>query len=727
MNRSLHLFQRGWTQASLDEVAFSLAVLSVAALLLAALPSPATAQVYPYDPSREATSTERFAPSDLSASPSAAAERGLRLYAAGAFAEAVTALEPLITGGTASADVYAVYVAALLRSGRPDVAVLAAESGTDAHPLHAGLHLLRGKALIQTDDPEPALEAYRKTAALVEEGHPLPPGIDADTFQDEWGRVHLIVGSQALKRGAFRDAEARFLRAKQLMHDPAPAMTQQVYLYFEEGKMEDAARLASRALEQTPDAVDLLQIQAQALYEVERYDQLVPIYQRLYELRPDDVDIGLAYGQALLLDEQSQSALAVFQNLLARFPKEQRVYETLVGLYRRSLNYQRAVQVIDRQQTHFPDDDTLPWKKAELYEQMGELDSARVVYDSLASAHPTQPKPMLAAARTLVSADSTKAALDRYRSMIRDFPNDVEVRATFATVLEKEASLRPTLWPEVREAYRFLSEDVEGSDKARALVGLSTALEAMARTDSARTTLAAALRADPSNARANYRTAILSDEQEKRFRHAETALRQALRNVEVAQGLMTGSINKSGFGSPSVKPLAERTEEANDLAADVFTFFGENFPLEQTEPVILDVMETYDASGRLLYLTGRYYEAHDRDADALRYFERATQEAPNLRDAHLALGAQHETARRTRAAILSYERALGADEQHPDAYRALIRLYRTQDRLDVLVRRWQSRLRATPQNDVLREHLVDALHRTGRHDDARAIAARNDG
>ena len=58
---------------------------------------------------------------------------------------------------------------------------------------------------------------------------------------------------------------------------------------------------------------------------------------------------------------------------------------------------------------------------------------------------------------------------------------------------------------------------------------------------------------------------------------------------------------------------------------------------------------------------------------------------------------------------------------------ALIELYRKQGRLDTLVPRWQSRLRGTPDNQVLREHLVDALHRAGKHEEARAIAAGNNG
>jgi len=689
--------------------------------------SSACAQVYPYAPDGEAIETIPLRSGGSPRLPPVV-EEGFRLYASGAFDTAATALEPIVANGTASADVHAVYVAALLRSGRADAAALAAEAGTVDHPTHAGLHLLHGKALLQSNAPEQALAAYDATAAHVERGRPLPPGIDADTFRDEWGRVHLIAGSRAMQQGATTDAETLFRTAERRMSDPVPAMTQRAFLYLEQGRMQDAANLTARALEQAPDAVGLLQIHAQSLYETDQYDQLVPIYQRLYELRPDDVNIGLAYGQALLLNEQMQPALVVFQRLLNDFPRERRVYDVVVDLYRRSLNYQGAVEVIEQQQTFFPDDVTLPWTKAELYEQIGDFDQARAVYDSLVVAHPSRPRAVLAAARTFVQADSMRAALDRYRGAAQAFPEDPDVQAAYARTLQSEAVSRPELWPEVREAYQSLAANATGSARAAALVGLGTALEALTRQDSARAAYTAALGSDSSSARAYYRLAVLSSpEDNDRFHHAEMALRESLREAEQTQGALAGSMQRGQFESARAYSLAEKMEATGQLAADAFTFFGDRFPIEQTEPVILDVLETFDASGRLLYLTGRYYDAHDREADALRFYERATREAPDLRDAHLALGRHHADAGRTRAAILSYERALGTDESHPDAYQALIGLYRTQGRLDMLVRRWQSRLRATPANDVLREHLVDALHRAGRHDEARAIAAGNAG
>jgi tetratricopeptide (TPR) repeat protein len=423
----------------------------------------------------------------------------------------------------------------------------------------------------------------------------------------------------------------------------------------------------------------------------------------------------------------------LFQKLAQRFPKERRIYDAVVEINRRNLNFEGAARTRQQQQIIFPEDASIAWERAELLEQAKQFAQARSVYDSLASAHPGDPEPALASAATYTYADSLASAADAYRTVVAAFPDRVEPLHALADVVMERAQTEEAAWRDVLDTHRKLATVARGGKRATALGGVGKAYEALGRPDSARSAYQAALDADDENTWAHYRLAAMGatapdyTTRAASLSHAEKALRQVLRQAEDTQSQMLGTLRETGLPRPGDRDIYRKARATSDLAGEIFTFFGDRFPLEQTEPVILDVLDTYDASGRLLYLTGRYYDAHDREADALRFYERATREAPDLRDAHLALGRHHADAGRTRAAMLSYERALGADERHPQAYRALIGLYREQGQLDVLVRRWQSRLRATPTNDVLRKHLVDALHRLGRHEKARSIARGDSG
>jgi len=656
-------------------------------------------------------------------------ERGLHLYRNEKYAEATSVLGRVVTSRQTPVEVHAMYVHALLRSDRPDAAVLAAESALDRFSGHPGLLILSGSAHAQRGALVAALEAYKAAEASVERGEPWPGGFGEAAFQGEVQQIHLALGKRAVQRGAYDEALVHARQAAERGPHAAPAHALRAYAHLQQGAPDRSAAITEEALRHAPENLPLLRVRAQALSELGRHEDLVPVFEQLYRTAPDDADIGLGYAQALLLDGQNQAAQLLFQKLLQTFPKERRIYDAIVELNRRRLNFEGAARIRKQQQTVFPGDESLAWDRAELLEQAKQFAQARAVYDSLASVHPNDPEPALAAAATYEYTDSLGRAAEAYRTVTASFPDRVEPLQALATVVMQQAQEDGTHWPDVLDVHRKLAGEAYGRRRAEALSGVGKAHEALGHPDAARSAYRAALDADDETTWAHYRLAALGDapsgpsSRTESLSHAEQALRLVLRQAEDTQSQMMGTLRETGLPRPGDRNVYLRAQAASDLAAEIFTFFGDRFPLEQTEPVILDVLDTYDASGRLLYLTGRYYEAHSRDADALRYFEQATREAPDLRDAHLALGRHHAEAGRTRPAILSYERALGADERHPDAYRALIGLYREQGRLDVLVRRWQSRLRATPTNDVLREHLADALHRAGRHDDARAIAA----
>ncbi len=166
---------------------------------------------------------------------------------------------------------------------------------------------------------------------------------------------------------------------------------------------------------------------------------------------------------------------------------------------------------------------------------------------------------------------------------------------------------------------------------------------------------------------------------------------------------------------------AERLERLSALAESAFRFMTA-LDAERAAPIVRDLVQRYAASPTVRSLAGAFYESQGEPERARAEYEQAVALAPSRRDAHLALGRIAERLGDSRAALGSYERALSLDETQSDAYLALIRLYRAQDSLDSLIRRWQARYRAHPFNGVLRNHLLDALNKAGRIDEARTLA-----
>jgi tetratricopeptide (TPR) repeat protein len=660
-------------------------------------------------------------------------KEGVDHYRAGRYGEAVTALEPAIARGTAPASVHATYVLCLLYEKRAGAALLAAESALDRFDAHPGLLVLSGKAHLQLGEPSAALTAYTSARQAVDAGAAWPEGFDARAFRSEIDQIHLILAGRAAQAGRLDEARTYLEHVPDTSDAAAQADAIRAYVALQRGNADRAATLTREALASTPRDESLLRVRIQALATLERYEDLLPAYETLYELVPGDVDVGIGYGQTLLLNQQAMKARALFAKLLEEFPEDRRIYDVLVEVYRRSLNFDAAAEIRRKQQAVFPEDASLAWDRAALLEKSGQRARARAVYDSLAATASDPVRAALASARTFELADSLAAAADAYRQVADRFPNDPDALQALGDVLIRRAETltepaSTERWKEALDVHRRLAGRTSGPRRARAWVRAGRSLEALAQPDSARAAYRRALRADPENPRAHYRTAVLHTGNVEAtgdgtaFAHAETALRLVLRDAEQMQSQMLSRLEQDGMPDADDQDVYQQAASTSNLAADVFSFFGRRFPMDHTEPVIQDVLDTYNASGRLLYLAGRYYEAHGRTDTATQFYQRATRKAPDLRDAHLALGRRHADAGRLPQAILAYERALASDESHPAAYRALVDLYRDTGRLDVLVRRWQSRLRGMPDNRVLREHLVDALHRLGRHDAARQTA-----
>ncbi|MDZ7808253.1 MAG: tetratricopeptide repeat protein, partial [Gracilimonas sp.] len=101
--------------------------------------------------------------------------------------------------------------------------------------------------------------------------------------------------------------------------------------------------------------------------------------------------------------------------------------------------------------------------------------------------------------------------------------------------------------------------------------------------------------------------------------------------------------------------------------------------------------------------------------------KKSVEYSPELFEAHLELSEIHEDKGNIEEAIASLERALSLNSTESTVYSKLIQLYREIGQLDQLSDRWSAKYRADKNNGLLREHLIEALHKAGRYDEAREI------
>jgi tetratricopeptide (TPR) repeat protein len=122
---------------------------------------------------------------------------------------------------------------------------------------------------------------------------------------------------------------------------------------------------------------------------------------------------------------------------------------------------------------------------------------------------------------------------------------------------------------------------------------------------------------------------------------------------------------------------------------------------------------------RLLALSGFYLEI-ERGDEAARLAEKAIQLAPDLAEAHNALGLALQISLRLDEAAAAYRRALELDPKTPGARRALADLDRSAGKFDEALALYREQLAAEPADKPARAGLVISLFDLGKIDEAKA-------
>ena len=649
---------------------------------------------------------------------------GIQRFEQGDYAGAIPPLQRALAADSSLTSAYPLLATALLRTGQTASALDVAQSGARRFPDDATLALLTAEAYLQLDAPTAALPWLERVDERVRREGPdvLPARTTPKQLRQQIAQVHRVLGGRQAERRAWDQAASHFQSARRYAPDSVAIHRNLAYAHVQEEQWGKALDAANTGLARFPNDEGLLRIKTHVLYEQQAFDELAAVLERLYRLQPDDPSLGVSYGQALLANRKAQESQAVFDSLLQRFPRERSIYEALIDLNRQRLNYPGILEVLRRMEKTFPDDAAIPRRRARVHALLEDYAAARAIYDSLRTQSPADASLSLAIGSTYEQQDSLQGAAEAYRHVLDRQPEHLATLRALGHVLEKQER-----WPAAQRVYEQLAA---GTPNPHAHVRLGWVHEQLSRPEAAAAAYRRALDAGTDDPLAAYRYSVLLLEQEdgmeeRAFALAERALRQSLRGVKDAQELMmanTSSGPPSGAAPDSARQQAtERLDRLDDVATDAFEHFAASFPQARTEPVLQALLRRYASSGRLPFLMGRYYEQHADTALALQHYRDAAAANPDFRDAHMALGRLYETQDNVVEAIRSFERALALDATDPAGYDALVRLYRQRGQLGALIARWQARYRATSSNTVLRDHLIEALHKADRYEDAQPL------
>lgn len=641
---------------------------------------------------------------------------GIRLFQKGQYAQAAIKFEEALRQNPQNNEAYRALAFCYLQSKNTIRAEATLTRGLLKFPKDLRLKSLQADIWLQSGKLMDAKRILEEIDEALGKGAKVE-GFGRAQIRAQLGAIAQRFGGLAYQAQKRDEAMRQFKLAVQYLPDSLSARHNLIVLHLEEGAWEEALQASEEALGKWPNNSQLLQMKGKCLLELRRYKEMEETWKVVYDRSPRNLDVGLMYGQILLANQKNSDAQAVFDKLLRENPKEKRLYDALVQINEQGFNYTAVLELLRRQRKIFPQDPGIVKKLAQTHEITQEWEKSRAYYDSLAVLTGAAGKAKLAIARTYELQDSLAVALEKLEALRSSTPKDPEVLNALGALQR-----RMKRWQEAATTYATLATDTTQATAAWVRWGEMQAN--LGHKEEAQRGYLSALDKLTQHPLPYIGLAELATKDDpKQCEWAETGLRKALRGVKALQEQQVSQVqNRSVEEAENRQSTKEALEEYDALGGRAFQFFTTTCPQASVEGVITDLLHTYQGSGKLFYYVGTHYRRMGEIERARIYFNEAANFAPQLTENQEALGELYRSEGNLPMAILAYERILTVKPDFAPAHRALIDLYRAQGQLNALADKWLARHEAIPNNVVLREHLIEALHKAGRLEEARRIA-----
>ena len=651
-------------------------------------------------------------------------QRAFDLIEQKAYAQAIPLLEQVLAQDSLLLPVYVALGSAYLEAHNPLAAERIVLQGLRHFPEAYVLKWIYAESLFYQQELSRAFSTYRMLEGAVKREEELGIAHPRQLLRLRMGQILHMLGEQAFSQQDTLEAIHKLKQALRYMPDSLQVVQNLAYLYLKTHQPAEALHLIASYEEgrRLPDP--LLQLKASALYQLKQYEALAAHYQHLYQQRRD-VESGLLYGQALLLNHQATASEAVFKHLLESYPQDVRIYQTLRSIYRQQVNTTALIDLIRREIKAFPARKIALYEElAQVYELQKNWKAAEGIYDTLLMVGGRDSLSVLEAQANLwVQVGNLEQALEAYKQLTSRDSDHVSFWLRRGMLAE-----RMEQWEEALYVYDRLRE-LQPND-AFAYWKLGQANERLSRLEAAEALYREAVERGAQDPWPYYRLAMLLQGKDRKeaSEWAEQAFVKGLAQMEDIQRQAQEVFDQRALSlevmaeAREFMDVRERLERLQTISQESFHLLTTSAPSVYVEAKLQEWLEQYGGSGLFYYMVGRYYQEVRRDtvrAGAL--FKQAAEWSPQVAEIQEALGEYYWTRKQWTLAALAFERAISLQPDNHRYYSRTIAAYRKAGKLDMLCDKWQVQYRQQPQNLYLREHLIEALHKAGRQEEARRL------
>ena len=578
-------------------------------------------------------------------------------------------------------------------------------------------------------------DAYESAAKWFERLYRLEP---SDVNKNFLVLSYRNAGAQEYKAKQWKKAASLF--GQSLQHDSTqqdlyPALASALAQVKEYDK---ALRVVEEGLRRFPGKKELRHIQQYILIQKKDYRSLEIVYKEYLREHPEDLDAGLGIAQVYLALGKGTEAQLQFQKLRKQFPGDPKVYHAEAEYWHNLLRFDKEREIF-RELFHWhPDADTLSLKIAATFEEEKKWDSARASYKGFLEKHPHDLGVLFSLASTYENESMFDSALTVYERILSDHPTNALAarRAGDAAkqVNQKEKALVfyenwAQLEPQSPDPFIAQAEIWESlGDTAKAIQAYKTAEQYGGSSKSAHRLFTIFLRKPPSDS-ATQSGSVGGLEEAKRYQ--VIALRRAVDEIAKKEKIIAATLSEdSAKGIANFRKASaagESLREPRTIALDVAEHWIPSRRDSTLVQELTSLLREYPNAPLLVELLATIAMEKEDWVQARSLYERLLQTEPRSVKGHLYLGKIYEISGALKSALQLYEQAVElsleneGDEDTSSAFRAAIRIAEKIDQLPALAERWAQLHRVHKKHKVLKQNLIEVLHKLGRIDEARKL------
>lgn len=635
-------------------------------------------------------------------------EKAISFYQSGKYAEALKLFEKDIETGNAPGDVYSASVDCALQLKNYKKAAVLITKTLEKFGADYELELLLHRINTQTGNLSAAVSGLR---AMMKS---YPDSGEVKTLLSD---VYLTQGVQYFNSKRMPDASVSFKNSLIYNRKNQDARRNLIVVLIQMKQFQEALPVAKEGFDLFPREKIFAQMYIECLLAVENYTEALKVGEKIAAALPGDKDLQLNLAILYRYNQNSEKALTIYSALRKKYPKDKSAFKSEIEYWQLYAMHDTIITRYMEYLSVVPDDEEMILGLGKQYERKKEFAAAREVYRQLLKKDISREAAILIAA-CYTAEGKSDSAIVQLNEYIVTGGKDPDAYLELTDLLL--GSGRKTEAKQV-----MLTGLSRNPEEVKFDIQLARIYFFDGVNDSAFSCLDKVKTSYTDYPEISFLLAniyIAWKDTAKAIFQFNRTIKSALNQSQILQGEITRSF--SGQNLIIADSLNETRNNAVRLDS-VTTILKQSFLLlreissEIKYTSLLNTLIADMPQSAVLYLKrAQFFSEINSLALAESDFELALNMAPSSEEVQFEAGLFYEKTENYPKAFAAFSNALALNKNKSIYYRKVIDTAEKSERLPDVCEYWLRLYPVNKTNAVLMEYLIEALHKSGRYDEA---------